>query len=245
MKFYSIQHSLNKKILGNYPQVKEIIYHCDVDNEPLFIDKFYFEEINVKPIVANPVLYAKSKLTDLIYLWHTGFTFVKLISGKLKVILENNRDNSLQFIQCSVFKDGIEYKDYWLLNVFEFNHEYIDIENSKIYYEKHSDDFKISFKTDKILLNVNNLSEFMKHVEIAKVKTEIIGIENLKLINNINDDFFRLRYVFGQMYFVSEKLKKEIEYAGCTGIEFQPVELSPNEWMMPEGERKKIYGKIK
>ena len=37
--------------------------------------------------------------------------------------------------------------------------------------------------------------------------------------------------------------KKEIEDAGCTGIEFQPIELSYNEWLMPGGEREKIYGK--
>ena len=28
----------------------------------------------------------------------------------------------------------------------------------------------------------------------------------------------------GAGYFVSEKLKAEIESAGCTGIEFQPIE---------------------
>ena len=43
-------------------------------------------------------------------------------------------------------------------------------------------------------------------------------------------------------YVVSEKLKKEIEEANCTGIEFQPVELSITEWLHG-GEREKIYGK--
>ncbi len=229
--------------MGNYPQMKETICNCDVDNDPLFIDNLYFKEIKVKLIVANPVLYVKSKLTDLIYVWHSGFTFVKLMSGKLKTILENNRNSGLQFIQCSIFKDGLEHQDYWIMNMFEFNHEYIDIANSKVYYEKHSDDFNISYKTDKILLNLDNFSEFMEYVEIAKVKTEMIVIENLKLINDIKDDFFRLRYVSGKMYIISEKLKKEIEDAGCTGIEFQPVELSLNEWLIHGGEREKIYGK--
>ncbi len=43
------------------------------------------------------------------------------------------------------------------------------------------------------------------------------------------------------MFFVSEKLKQEIEQAGCTGIEFQPSHLSLNEWF--HNEREKIYGK--
>ena len=54
-----------------------------------------------------------------------------------------------------------------------------------------------------------------------------------------------LKYVNGGIgYYVSEKLKQEIEDAGCTGIEFQPVELSYNEWTAPGGEREKVYGKI-
>ena len=51
-----------------------------------------------------------------------------------------------------------------------------------------------------------------------------------------------LRHVEGGVkYVVSEKLKKEIEDASCTGIEFMPVELTLNEWL--HGERQKIYGK--
>ena len=53
-----------------------------------------------------------------------------------------------------------------------------------------------------------------------------------------------LQYVEGGIkYIVSEKLKIEIESAGCTGIEFQPIELSLDEWLMPRGEREKIYDK--
>ncbi|MDP5201333.1 hypothetical protein [Flavobacterium sp. DG2-3] len=42
------------------------------------------------------------------------------------------------------------------------------------------------------------------------------------------------------MYYISEKLKKEIDDAGCIGIEFQPAELSSFEWIHG-GERDKIY----
>ncbi|MEG2334861.1 hypothetical protein [Chryseobacterium sp.] len=43
-------------------------------------------------------------------------------------------------------------------------------------------------------------------------------------------DFLTLNKVEGGIqYLVSEKLKQEIEDAGCTGIEFQPSYLSLNE----------------
>lgn len=239
-----MQHSLDKKVKGHYPQVKDVIYHCNVWDNPLFVDRFHFEKINVIPIVANPILHPKSKFTDIIDTNSAiGFSFGKiLISGKLKSILEKNKKNGLQFFQCSVFKDGVEYSDYWLLNVFEFNHEYIDFKKSTISYEKQSDDYNVSYKIEKLYLDLSSLSQFMEYVEIAKPKAEMVGIEKLFLNDNVSDDFFMLRYVFGGMHFVSEKLKQEIEDAGCTGIEFQPTELSYNEWTAPGGERERTYG---
>lgn len=62
---------------------------------------------------------------------------------------------------------------------------------------------------------------------------------------NVNQDFFVLLHVEGvAKYIASEKLKNEIEHAGCTGIEFQSVELTLDEWLAQEGPREKIYGKI-
>lgn len=55
--------------------------------------------------------------------------------------------------------------------------------------------------------------------------------------------FFALRYLLGGNFYVSENLKQEIKNASCTTIEFQPIELSYDEWSAPSGEREKIYGK--
>ena len=45
------------------------------------------------------------------------------------------------------------------------------------------------------------------------------------LQKNIEQDLILLIKVYGGIsYYVSEKLKAEIEEAGCTGIEFEPVE---------------------
>lgn len=48
-----------------------------------------------------------------------------------------------------------------------------------------------------------------------------------------------LRHLSEGIHFASETLKQEIEDAGCTGIEFQPVELSYHEWTAPEAKEKK------
>ncbi|MDL2141949.1 hypothetical protein QQY79_05415 [Flavobacterium tructae] len=248
MKYYAIRGTSDRKILGHYPQVKNIIYNCDVWDNPLFIGQFHYEKINIIPIVANPVLFSKSKLTDLINTMSAiGFSSKELISGKLKSILENYI-TQVQFFQCSIFKDEAEHSDYWLLNIYKFNHEYIDFENSIIYYEKnyrnpYTQEFSHSEKGE---LQVKNLQEFMMYIEQAKTTIDspidLIEIKKLALKQNIQDDFFALKYGSGDTYFISEKLKKEIEDAGCTGLEFKPAELSLTEWLHG-GEREKIYGK--
>lgn len=237
MKYFSIQGSLNNKILGQYPQVENVIYNCNVWDDPLFIDRFYFEKINIQPIVANPVLFSKSKLTDLIDIWDMGFSFTILISGKLKSILENYI-NEVQFYQCSIFKDKIEYSDYWLLNIYKFSDEFVDFKKSKV-------SIRIRRKeggTDVVFPEVNSFEHFLSLDKSHKEKMEIVSIDKTYFKDYLSEDFFALKYVFGSIYYVSEKLRTEIEDAGCTGIEFQPAEFSTTEWLQG-GEREKIYGK--
>lgn len=52
MKYFAIQSCLNEKIIGKYPQVKEFIHHCNVEEESNFIDKFIFEKIKTQPILS-------------------------------------------------------------------------------------------------------------------------------------------------------------------------------------------------
>lgn len=237
MKYYYIRNSLNKKVIGHYPQVKEVKYNCHVWNDPLFIDRFHFVKITVQPIVANAIIYAKAKLTDLIDSSSMGFTSKLLISDKLKSILESKRATGMQFFKSSVFRDGNEFEKFWVLHTYEFNMEYINFSKSKII-------VRIKKKqggTELKIVEVSSMEEFLKLTEFHKQKMEIVSIENICLNSDVKEDFFFIKTA-GQ-YIVSEKLKEEIEEVGCTGIEFQPIELSFNEWTSLGGEREKIYGK--
>lgn len=239
MKYFFINNSLNPKVLGHYPQVKSIKQNCDLWDEPKFIEHIEFVKVNFQAITANAVLHPKSKQTDLINVSGMGFTRKLLMSGELKKILENNRKSGLQFFKSNLIKD-IEIDDYWVLNMYEINQDYIDFTQANIYLTEYT--------VNKIRkLNIQNYQEF------RGVKDEInlqgypagIMIEEFMLIDNIHQDFFAVSDVMGGVkYIVSEKLKKEIEDAGCTGIEFQPVELSYQEWTAPGGKREKVYGKL-
>ncbi|MGH2664398.1 imm11 family protein [Flavobacterium sp.] len=238
MTFFSINNSLNKSILGHYPQVKEIIYHCDVWDEPRFVERVHFNKIDFEPITANAVLYARSKPTDLISVVGMGFTLKLLVSTKLKEILERNRNTGLQFFKAPIIHNEQSIDDYWILNFFEKSMEAINYELSDIYITHNS-----IRKIEK--LELKSYNEFLKAKDNIDKEGYPKGIliEKFKIKGNIHTDFLLLTDVKGgAKYIVSENLKQEIEDANCTGIEFQPVELSINEWLQG-GEREKIYGK--
>lgn len=237
MQYYVIRPSLNKKILGHYPQVKDVKYNCHVWDEPKFVEHLYFKKANFEPITANAILYASSKVTDLIDVGAMGFAKKLLVSGKLKEIINKHRSSGLQFFRSGVYKKNDFIEDFWILNVFEINMEMIDFKNSQI--------FKTKNVFNKISqININNISEYnniKKNIDKEGYPYGLL-IEKLKISFDQYLDFFALIHVEGgAKYIVSEKLKKEIENQECTGIEFMPVEMRLTEWLGEK--REKVYGK--
>lgn len=240
MRYFFINNSINPKVLGHYPQVKDIKQNCDVWDEPRFIEHTHFTKIDFEPITANAVLHTKSKLTDLISVTGMGFTRKLLMSETLKTILEANRKTGLQFFKSSVIYDGFVIEDYWILNIYEVDMQFIDFSKSDIY--------RTEYTVNKIeKINIDSYNEFLNERDKINQQGYPAGImiDPVKLNQSISEDFFAILDVMGGVnYIVSEKLKKEIEDANCTGIEFQPTELTTAEWTAPSGEREKIYGKL-
>jgi len=238
MNYYCIRESLDKKVLGHYPQVKEYMYHCNVD-DPKFIEQLHFVKADYEPLTANAVLYNTSKPTDLISATGVGFTKKLLISGRLRSILEFNRKTGMQFFNSLIIHKNKEIEDYWILNFYEIEMNTIDFEYSDVFLTKN-----VFNKLEKI--NIKSFEDFLNKKAEIDIKGYPYGviIERLKLIDGNKQDFFALLDVEGGVkYVVSEQLKKQIEDSGCTGIEFMPSELTLNEWLQG-GEREKIYGKV-
>lgn len=245
MKYFSINNSFNPKVLGHYPQVKDIKQNCHVWDEPRFIEHVHFTEINFEPIIANAILYPSSKLTDLVSVTGMGFTLKPLISGKLKSILKEVRKSHIQFFKSPIIQKDKLFEDYYILNMFENGNHFIDIKACRIRHDKKAKDYNLTYNTNTEYLEFEDLNSFNVAMNEALKNEETFFIDQIYLIENVTEDFFMLNQVQGGVkYIVSEKLKQEIEDASCTGIEFQPVELSYNEWTAPGGEREKVYGKI-
>ena len=94
--------------------------------------------------------------------------------------------------------------------------------------------------TKRKVKNPESISGFRKfsNFTISLIDNEIARMKN-ELKNDLGGYYSQNRITVKLL----NNFKKEIEDAGCTGIEFQPIELSYNEWSAPGGEREKIYGK--
>lgn len=240
MKFYSINCSLNKEIVGHYNQVIYAIHHCDIWEDSKFIDNIDFKKVDFEPITSNAILEKQAKLTDLISASCVGFSLKLLVSDKLKSIIEKYCENKCQFFKSPIIQNKEMISEYWVTNPYNFSMEFIDFKMSTITVRVR----KKEGGTEKVILEIIALNDFLKSVKFHWNKDEIVTIDNIQLKEDIIDDFFILQHVEGGLkYIVSENLKREIEEAVCTGIEFQPVELSINEWLQG-GKREKVYGKV-
>jgi hypothetical protein len=241
MKYYRILFTLNSKFYGSKNgYIKNYIHKSSV-YDPKYIGRIKNKKIEFEPYLLDIELFDNSKIADLI---ESGgqVSNMLIVSRKLKEILEKNRKGGMQFFNINILHKKAIHNDYWILNMHEFNLEFINFEGCHIYHEKKCVDYDISFKTENIIVNLKSYAEFLAYREKTQEEMEIIKIEKLAL-SGVNEDFFMLKYVNGGIgYYVSEKLKQEIEDSGCTGIEFMSAELSWTEWIQG-GEREKIYGK--
>lgn len=217
--YYRMTHSIDEKIVGKFPQSINAAYNeiKDVD-DPRFIDRIFFKKVDYDPITVKAILEKKAIPTDLISATCKGFSLKLLMSSKLRSILENARKTGLQFFHSNIIHNNKEIDGYSIMNAYEANPNFVDYNNSEIYLTK--------FGFQKIeRIHFNSKDNFIDQTKQIKKQDADMGflIEKLALVEDkfIDEDFFILRQVEGGVgYFVSEKLKAEIEKANCTGIDF-------------------------
>jgi hypothetical protein len=238
MKYFALETSLDKKILGYYPQIKSFVHHCDILDEAKFIDKFIFEKIEIEPVLSNVVLHQKSKLTDFIDAFgDVGFNFGYLISDNFKNILDKFNSFGFQFFKTYVIQNQNNFENYWQTNIYDFPFHFIDFAKTSISLKDGLTRKIISECSD-----VKNLEDFENKIDTLSFPYSI-SISNIHFNENMNLDFFVLRYTEGgQKGIISERLKNELEKNEISGLEFRPMEIDHQEWLQG-GYREKVYGK--
>jgi hypothetical protein len=213
--FYRIEPTLDETITGiDDAQSSSAIYPINIW-DPIYINQWGHTLIPDYVVLPIPKIKTKAKLTDLMSVYFTGSSYRLTISSRLKEILEKNVHGNIQFIPITIYYKKKYLSDYWLTNILSF-----DNENGVNY--KHSLIFERNGENK--IITINNFEDFRKK------QNELIWPNNLfieKLVFNkiIDEEVCTIERVRGGAgYFVSEKLKQEIESAGCTGIEFLPIE---------------------
>jgi hypothetical protein len=213
--YYNITPSYDEKVTGiDDVQSSTAIYPVNIW-DPIYINQWGHTLIPDYVVLPIPKIKTKAKLTDLMSVYFTGSSYRLTISSRLKEILEKNGHGNIQFIPITIYYKKKYLSDYWLTNILSF-----DNENGVNY--KHSLIFERNGENK--IITINNFEDFRKK------QNELIWPNNLfveKLVLNkiIDEKACTIERVRGGAgYFVSEKLKQEIESAGFTGIEFLPIE---------------------
>ncbi|QXV66243.1 hypothetical protein INP83_03900 [Mucilaginibacter sp. 21P] len=242
MIYFNLRGSLSRTVAGKHIQAEFAEYFCDIWEDPKFIDhaNVSFKKVDFEPITAKAILVKKAKLTDYINPRMVGFSLKPLVSGKLKSILEITGNEGMQFHRSPVIYQGNEIEDYWVLNPFLLDMDTIDFSKARVYVME-----RTVTKVEQLpIVNFKDYEREKKAVDDRGYPYSIY-IENVHILDGTTSDFLILEKVQGGvMYLASERLKQHLEAEGITGIEFQPCNLSLNEWLAQGGPREKLYGKI-
>ena len=209
MKFYELAYSAQEAEIGStYPQsqtARELVKVTD--SRHLWTQEI--GRLRDDIVLPQPVLHPDARLTDLI---STTSTWRLILSGKLKSILEKYiYPESCQFLPMKIHHINKQY-DYWMVNTIMFDMEVIDYQSSEIWVDG-------AGGTKLYKLNCLDQYDFQEKTgELVLPKR--VSIKKAALTEKTDKQFIQLQYVYGTGYFVSEKLKREIDDTGCTGMKF-------------------------
>ncbi|MFY7665485.1 hypothetical protein [Flavobacterium sp.] len=235
--FYYIQHPTDLKIIGNQPQIDQLVYSTESFKFQEKLKNHYEIDVSSEFILPKILLFKKTKLTDHIFGYMGEFMYKLIVSDKFMEILKDFRCQHFDVLPISVETHSkLQYK-YNLLTIRQSKLELIDFKNSKIKQRFINTEGLSDYKE----VSYSDLDTFLKDLKEKNLEGKI-SIINLAISNSENLDFFFIRYTYGSIkYIVSDRLKTALVNAGITGIEFQPTHYSLNEWYASE-EREKIYG---
>ncbi|MCA6467245.1 MAG: hypothetical protein IM591_15310 [Chitinophagaceae bacterium] len=215
--FYRIEASWDEKVTGiDDVQSGSAIYPVNIW-DPIYINQWGHTLIPDYVVLPIPKIKTKANLTDLMTVFFTGSGGRLTISNRLKEILKKNSHGNIQFIPLTIYYKKKYLTSYWLTNIISFDNKLAINYTESLIFETH-------FITKIKIISINDYEDF-KQNEIKLEWPNNLFIDKIVFKNKIDYNFCTIENVSaGVGYFVSEKLKEEIESAGCTGIEFQPIE---------------------
>lgn len=216
--FYKISKSIDPNVIGtdSLVQAETAIYEVDFD-DPLHIWKWNFEYIPDYVRIPIPKVKEKAKLTDLMSVYFTGSGGRLTVSDKLKNILYKKQHGNIQFLPITLYHKKRFISGYWLTNIINIDNDKINFKESEIYMTNYP-------SNEESLTSIRDYEDYKYQKELLQYPFHFY-IKKVVVKSNIKEQILTIENVYGGVgYYISEKLKQEIESADCTGIEFEPVE---------------------
>jgi hypothetical protein len=222
MKYYKLKDSIDSKIVGKYPQSEE----CKNFGDIYTYDYNHILETLID--IPEPILLNKAKETTSFSDSIISLIFFLMIKDDFVNFLKNCKIGNYKIWDMNVHHKGKVIRDYKLFHLIDAHQKsYVDYKNSDFYlgtfkdYNFIGDTIKITdhenfLSTTEVLKSQKLILKCRKHVFNFKDATEdLIRIDNTTMVGT-------------KGYFVSEKLKNDIEEKGFTGMAFKEIEEIDN-----------------
>lgn len=217
MKYFRIQHSTNLKEVGLFPQCTDAKNYTEIQEFGLG----YFDKISNPFLLPQPILRNKSKLTDLLNVVPVSSPVFLVLSDDLLNFIIPRINVGYQRWKLTSHGQGEIITKY---NLFHKSNpserQLIDFKNSEFILKNNE-----TKKEEKVSLS--NYNEFHENWMKLIYSNHSMEIKSVTLdLQKFTNDVFRIiqLYSLGIGYYVSEKLKNEIQNKGFTGIQFSPLD---------------------
>ncbi len=223
MRYYRISNSLEKQEIGHYPQIEKTIWDGMPYDKNSFGEQGLFSSKHIKPALPILEFYKSAKTTSLIDIEIISNTMYLVVTEKFLEFLKSCYIGTFQTWEISAKHKEAKY-NYFILFLDIPKHDFINYEKSIFrLYIKGSDrkKLKLNEETVKVISDEDCMDKYRQYPQIGINKP---FFEAEKIVVNAHDiDFFRSSSPIMTGYYVSEKLKNEIEKQGFTGIRFQEL----------------------
>jgi hypothetical protein len=227
MKYYSLHESIDPKIIGpTWPQCESFFSPEGYLGDPYSSFTDYFDKLDHNLKVGGAILNSRARVTDLIS--NAGFIDGKIISSKLKKILEASNCKGIAFFPITLLINRQGDSNYWVIKSFFENYNFLDIKKCEFIIKKVIDG-SIEKQT-----HYNTVNEFLEaFMEVRKNNVRLKDYSQTrnfictKIVFNSNNDLDFFSFCPGKpsslSLYISERFKEKIESENCTGCRF--VEL--------------------
>jgi hypothetical protein len=219
MTFFKVHKSCVNKEVGDYPQIGGIIVPTTI-NDSNYIGEYTHSKAPENVFLPKCRLSRKAKKTDLVSGSQTGLAMNLFASRRLSELIQQSRHFGVQFFRTSLIDKQNQEYEYDIIHAYQFGYDFLDLKNCIFVL---SEGIINRGKTQKVFFN--NGDEIATFYANRSEHNGYLTIDEVAFLDDVQHDFFAIGSIpnGGLGYFVSEKLRNQIEEAGCTGIVFKGI----------------------